>query len=75
MIFAARDVKAIYGFGCLLAASILFALVHPLPTFPPIFFLSLCLGYVYERTGNLWASIFIHAIFNGSQIALTMLAT
>ncbi len=26
MIFAARDVKAIYGFGCLLAASILFAL-------------------------------------------------
>jgi membrane protease YdiL (CAAX protease family) len=37
---------------------------------PPIFVLSLCLGYAYERTGNLWTSITIHAAFNASQAAL-----
>lgn len=44
--------------------SLLFASVHPLWTAPPIFILALALGYVYERTGNLYASITIHALFN-----------
>jgi membrane protease YdiL (CAAX protease family) len=42
----------------------LFSLVHPLWMQPPIFFLALCLGYAYERTGNLWTTIFMHAFFN-----------
>jgi membrane protease YdiL (CAAX protease family) len=37
---------------------------------PPIFVLSLCLGYAYERTGNLWTSITIHAAFNAVQAAI-----
>ena len=31
---------------------------------PPIFLLALCLGYAYERTGNLWTTITMHALFN-----------
>jgi len=46
-------------------ASLAFTAVHMQPwLMPPIFVLSLCLGYVYERTGNLWAPIVIHAMFN-----------
>ena len=44
--------------------SLLFAAVHPLWMWPPIFFLSLGLGYCYERTGNLWTSITVHCLFN-----------
>ncbi|MGH7213411.1 MAG: lysostaphin resistance A-like protein [Tepidisphaeraceae bacterium] len=50
--------------------SLAFAGVHPWWMFPPIFVLSVCLGYVYERTGNLWVPIIIHALFNGTQTAL-----
>lgn len=49
--------------------AILFGLVHgQIAFFFPLFVLALGLGYVYERTGNLWATMFLHAIFNGMQI-------
>ena len=49
----------------IVVTSVLFALVHgALWMMPPIFFLSLCLGYVYERTGNLWAPVTVHLAFN-----------
>jgi membrane protease YdiL (CAAX protease family) len=50
--------------------SILFALIHPLWMAPLIFVLSLGLGYAYERTGNLWTNIFIHALFNTANTFL-----
>ena len=50
--------------------SLMFAAVHPWWTFPPIFFLSVCLGYVYERTGNLWACVILHAAFNASSVMI-----
>ena len=51
--------------------SVLFALVHgALWMMPPIFFLSLCLGYVYERTGNLWAAITVHLMFNLASVTI-----
>jgi membrane protease YdiL (CAAX protease family) len=53
--------------------SLFFAIVH-LPQWPApiaLFVLSLALGTVYQRTGSLIASIFMHATFNGlSTIAL-----
>jgi membrane protease YdiL (CAAX protease family) len=52
--------------------SLLFASVHPWWTQPPIFFLALCLGYIYERTGNLWSAVLIHAAFNGLNVWATM---
>lgn len=47
--------------------SIIFAVVHPLWMAPLIFVLSMCLGYAYERTGNLWVNITMHALFNASS--------
>jgi len=55
-------------------ASIAFTAVHQhLWLMPPIFVLSLCLGYVYERTNNLWAPITIHALFNAASTALFLI--
>ena len=34
--------------------------------------LSLCLGYVYERTGSLWTSILMHMAFNAVNIAIVI---
>lgn len=48
----------------------MFALVHHWWTWPQIFFLGICLGYVYERTGNLWMSIAMHALFNVTSMWL-----
>jgi membrane protease YdiL (CAAX protease family) len=50
--------------GAIVLASMLFASVHDRWTWPPIFLLSLCLGWAYERTGSLWAPVAIHAAFN-----------
>ncbi|HTW94151.1 MAG TPA: CPBP family intramembrane glutamic endopeptidase, partial [Tepidisphaeraceae bacterium] len=47
-----------------------FALLHPDWSWGIIFLLALCLGYAYERTGILWVSIFMHAAFNGLEVAL-----
>ncbi len=47
-----------------------FALVHKWWTWPEIFFLGVGLGYVYERTGNLWMTVTMHALFNLTSIWL-----
>jgi len=54
----------------IILTSLMFAAVHPVWSWPPIFVLSLCLGYAYERTGNLWTSITIHALFNSISTAV-----
>jgi membrane protease YdiL (CAAX protease family) len=41
---------------------------------PLIFVLSLCLGYAYERTGNLWVPITIHALFNTIETVYSLYA-
>jgi membrane protease YdiL (CAAX protease family) len=48
----------------ILVAALFFAIVHSPYTWPVIFVLGVCLGYTYERTANLWASITMHASFN-----------
>jgi hypothetical protein len=58
------------GWAAIVLTSALFAVVHPLWTSPIIFFLSLGLGYVYERTGNLWAPMGLHAAFNVLSVVL-----
>ncbi len=47
-----------------LVTSLIFALFHPIWMAPLIFVLAICLGYAYERTGNLWVTITMHAVFN-----------
>jgi membrane protease YdiL (CAAX protease family) len=48
----------------ILLTSALFAAVHAGWMAPPIFLLSVCVGYAYERTGSLWTPIIMHAGFN-----------
>ena len=50
-------------------ASAIFTSVHPRWMWPPIFFLAICLGYAYERTGNLWTTIVMHSLFNAINTA------
>ena len=58
----------------ILVASALFAAVHfngdNYEAPPIIFVLAIALGYIYERSGNLWASITLHAAFNGVSTML-----
>lgn len=54
--------------------SFLFAAMHGPWMIPPIFVLSLIVGYVYERTGNLWVAIAMHVGFNATS-TLMFLAT
>jgi membrane protease YdiL (CAAX protease family) len=61
--------------AAVLTSSAIFAAVHVEPAFlAPLFVLALGLGYVYERTGNLWVTITAHAIFNTLQILLYLAA-
>jgi len=53
--------------------AILFASIHDWWEMPSIFVLAIALGYVYERTGNLWACITLHALFNCTEIALFLM--
>ena len=56
-----------HGWIAIFITSMIFAGFHPLWMWPPIFVLSLGLGYIYERTGNLWATITIHCLFNSLE--------
>jgi membrane protease YdiL (CAAX protease family) len=58
-----------------LLTSVAFAYVHEWWTRPSIFFLGFCLGYLYERTGNLWACVVLHAMFNLASIMIYVHAT
>jgi hypothetical protein len=57
----------------IIITSMIFASVHPQWSQPVIFVLSVCLGYAYERTGNLWVPITIHAGFNTLSTAVFLL--
>ena len=64
-----RDVRDLSGsrWIAVIFTSLIFAIVHEPWTWPVIFLLAMILGYAYERTGNLWVPIFIHALFNTIQ--------
>lgn len=60
--------------SAILLTSWLFMWMHPLWSWPIIFLLAICLGYTYERTGNLWVCITMHALFNSSMTAMFLLS-
>jgi membrane protease YdiL (CAAX protease family) len=51
-------------------ASLFFTVLHPPFSYPTIFALSMMFGYLYERSGNLWVPIIVHAIFNAVSIGI-----
>jgi membrane protease YdiL (CAAX protease family) len=54
-----------------IGVSLLFALIHLTPAyFVPLFVLALALTWLYEKTDNLLAPIFAHALFNAVGIVL-----
>ena len=51
----------------------IFATVHVnMEHWPVIFVLGIALGYSYEKTGRLYPSIFIHALFNATSVISTL---
>jgi hypothetical protein len=56
--------------GVLLTAAIFAAVHREAAFFLPLFVLAVGLGYLYERTGNLWASAMTHGLFNALQIVI-----
>lgn len=54
----------------IIVTSLLFAAMHEAWTIPPIFALSLIVGYVYERTGSLCVAIGLHLGFNAISTAI-----
>jgi membrane protease YdiL (CAAX protease family) len=52
----------------------LFSMVHGnVPHWPALFLLGVCMGYAYEKSGSLFRSIFIHALFNSIPVTLSLL--
>ena len=55
-------------------SALLFGLIHmSLFALLPITLLGVLLALVFERTGNIWACIALHAIFNSGQFLLMIL--
>ena len=58
-----------------IGVSLLFALIHGAAAiFIPLFVLALALTWLYEKTGNLLASIVVHSLFNAANLVLLILA-
>ena len=57
-------------------SSVLFALIHfHVPSFFPLFVLAVGLALAYIYTRSLWVPIVMHALFNGMNLAILLLAT
>jgi membrane protease YdiL (CAAX protease family) len=50
-----------------------FSILHEPWSVPLIFVLSLMLGYLYERTGTLWAPIAVHFVFNAVNVLFVLM--
>ncbi|MFA5424381.1 MAG: type II CAAX endopeptidase family protein [Phycisphaerae bacterium] len=53
-------------------SSAIFTFLHPNVHWLAIYVVGLFLGYAYEKSGSLYRSIFLHAIFNGFTIIAVM---
>ena len=59
----------------IIAASLIFSLLHPPMHWPALFFLSCCMGYTYEKSGSLIRPILVHAIFNAANVAAAIFSS
>ena len=57
----------------LVFSAFVFALIHQhLPVFFPLMLLGFVLALLYERTGSLWSSIALHALFNSVTLIIAL---
>lgn len=68
--FVHRGLRNSWGWWpAALTSAAVFSLAHfQITVFVPIFVLGVGLAWVYERTGSLWTSIAMHAVFNGLSV-------
>ena len=52
------------------ASALLFAIVHPALSFPPVFLLGLATAWIYQRSGKIWTCMLLHALYNAAVLAL-----
>jgi hypothetical protein len=52
------------------ASALLFAIVHPGLSFPPVFVLGLATAWLYFRWQKLWPGMLLHAGYNAAILAL-----
>ncbi|MBI9016238.1 MAG: CPBP family intramembrane metalloprotease [Phycisphaerae bacterium] len=58
----------------IIITSVLFAIVHAdIQHWPALIVLSMGFGYCYQKNRNIWCPILMHALFNGSVVALNLL--
>lgn len=66
--------SALARWAGIIITALIFALFHAdWQHLPALVVLALCLGYAYERHGNLLLSLLIHALFNAVTITMTLL--
>ncbi len=53
------------------ASALLFAILHPGLSFPPVFVLGLATAWLYSRSQRLWPGILLHAAYNGAIVAIS----
>ena len=70
--FLYRSLRELVGLrGALLISASAFALLHmALPLLLPYLLLGVAFALVYEWTGSLWASVTLHALWNGAVLGL-----
>ncbi|TFH13682.1 MAG: CPBP family intramembrane metalloprotease [Lentisphaerales bacterium] len=61
------------GFLGILLSSLLFASLHPIQDWPPIFILSLGISAAYALTGSVIVPVIAHSVFNLVSVVLLML--
>lgn len=55
----------------ILVTGFIFSLLHfEFEGFIPRFLLGMVLGYIFYSTGNIWISVFLHFLFNATQIVM-----
>jgi membrane protease YdiL (CAAX protease family) len=76
---AERGLSLVRRWVVILVSMVVFTAVHfsfaepNWEALPVLACLSVGLAYVYERTGNLWATMTLHCCFNGVNILLVYL--
>jgi len=59
--------------AAILFSALIFSTVHGMPDCVPLFPLALVLGYVYHRTRSYVAVVVLHALFNATNLTLSVL--
>jgi ABC-2 type transport system permease protein len=56
--------------AAIFASALLFAIVHPGLSFPPVFLLGLATAWLYTRSQRLWPGMVLHAVYNAAILAM-----